>query len=185
MQTAQFPMVLTHRSNPHAQVVVANAEQLAEIPAEYLPETIDGTPAVLTAAAAIPGVNLEAGTSTAVDAAEQAERRQSLDEAVDEFTTHVQAETAKIDTARAQLEQDRATLGQQTAALNEQMEALARERAEFEAQRATTTSTAGTGDIAGDTGTASAAAEGAATGETPAAPAAPAKRTRAAAKEGA
>jgi hypothetical protein len=95
MQTLQFPMTLTHRSNPHAQVVVANAEQLAEMPAEYLPATIGGAPAVVTAAAAIPGVNLDAGTSTAVDTAEEAERRQSLDEAVDEFTAHVQAETAR------------------------------------------------------------------------------------------
>lgn len=177
MKTLQFPMTLTHRSNPHAQVVVANAEQLAEIPAEYLPEATGDAPAVVTAAAAIPGVNLDT-----VDTVEDAERRQSLAEAVDEFTAHVQAETAKIDAARSQLEQDRATLDQQTAALNEQMEALARERAEFEVQRAPTT--AGTGETTGDTGTASAAAEGAATGDAAAAPAAPAKRTRAT-KEGA
>ena len=180
MKTLQFPMVLTHRSNPHAQVVVANAEQLAEIPADYLPETTGDAPAVVAAAAAIPGVNLDAGTGATVDAADEAEGRQSLNEAVDEFTAHVQAETAKIDAARTQLAADRATLDQQTAALNEQMEALARERAEFEAQRASTT--AGTGDIGGDTGAASPAAEGAATGDTATPPAAPAKRTRGAAK---
>jgi hypothetical protein len=180
MKTLQFPMTLTHRSNPHAQVVVANAEQLAEIPAEYLPEGVDGAPAVVTAAAAIPGVNLDAGTSAAVDVADDAERRQSLDEAVDEFTAHVQAETAKIDAARAQLDADRAELIKQAAALAEQSEALTRERAEFEAQRAAAAGpAAGTGDAAGDTGAAPAAAEGAATGETPAAPA---KRTRSAAK---
>jgi hypothetical protein len=173
MKTLQFPMTLTHRSNPHAQVVVANAEQLAEIPAEYLPETVDGTPAVVTAAAAVPGVNLD----TAI--ADDAERRQSLDEAVDEFTAHVQAETAKIDAARAQLDADRATLREQTAALTEQQEALARERADFEAQRA---AAAGTGDIGGDTAAASAVAEGAATGDTVTPPAAPAKRTRGTAK---
>jgi hypothetical protein len=177
MQTMQFPMTLTHRSNPHAQVVVANAEQLAEIDPDYLPTIAAGVPAVLTAAAAIPGVNLDAGT-TAVDIAEDAERRQSLDEAVDEFTAHVQAETAKIDAARQQLDADRATLAQQIAD-------LARERAEFEAQRATTVAApAGTGDIGGDAGATSAAAEGDATGDTAAAPAAPAKRTRAAKAEG-
>jgi len=181
MKTLQFPMTLTHRSNPHAQVVVANAEQLAEIPAEYLPETTGDAPAVVTAAAAIPGVNLDAGT---VDSAEEAERRQSLDEAVDEFTAHVQAETSKIDAARAQLDADRATLAEQTAALNEQMEALARDRADFEAQRAAAAGVAGTGDIGGDTGAASAAAEGAATGDTATPPAAPAKRTRGAKAEG-
>jgi hypothetical protein len=184
MKTLQFPMTLTHRSNPHAQVVVANAEQLAEIPAEYLPEGVDGTPAVVTAAAAIPGVNLDAGTGDNTAAtADEAERRQSLDEAVDEFTAHVQAETAKIDAARAQLDADRAELVKQAAALAEQSEMLTRERAEFEAQRAAAAGTAaGTGDISGDTGATSAAAEGAATGETATTPAAPAKRTRAAAK---
>lgn len=161
MKTLQFPMTLTHRSNPHAQVVVANAEQLAEIPAEYLPETVDGTPAVVTAAAAIPGVNLDAGT---VDSAEDTERRQSLAEAVDEFTAHVQAEETRLAGMRDQIEQDRTTLREQTAALTEQQEALARERADFEAQRA---AVAGTGDIGGDTGAASAA---------------PAKRTRGTAK---
>lgn len=183
MKTLQFPMTLTHRSNPHAQVVVANAEQLAEIPAEYLPEGVTGAQAVVTAAAAIPGVNLDAGTDdNSAAIADDAERRQSLDEAVDEFTAHVQAETAKIDAARAQLDADRAALAEQTAALTEQQEALARERAEFEAHRAITTSGAGTGDIGGDTGAASAAAEGAATGDTGAAAAAPAKRTRSTAK---
>jgi TolA-binding protein len=180
MKTLQFPMTLTHRSNPHAQVVVANAEQLAEIPAEYLLETVDGTPAVVTAAAAVPGVNLDTGTgdnSTAI--ADDAERRQSLDEAVDEFTAHVQAEETRLAGMRDQIEQDRATLREQTAALTEQQEALARERADFEAQRA---AVAGTGDIGGDTGAASAAAEGAATGDTVTPPAAPAKRTRGTAK---
>lgn len=183
MKTLQFPMTLTHRSNPHAQVVVANAEQLAEIPAEYLPETVDGTPAVVTAAAAIPGVNLDAGTSdNSAAIADDAERRQSLDEAVDEFSKHVQAEETRLGALRDQIEQDRATLREQTAALTEQQEALARDRAEFEAQRATTT--AGTGDIGGDAGTASAAAEGVATGDTATPPAAPAKRTRGAKAEG-
>jgi TolA-binding protein len=180
MKTLQFPMTLTHRSNPHAQVVVANAEQLAEIPAEYLPETTGDAPAVVTAAAAIPGVNLDAGADVGTsDTAEQAERRQSLDEAVDEFTAHVQAEETRLAAARNQIEQDRATLREQTAALTEQQEALARERAEFDAQRA---AAAGTGDIGGDTGAASPAAEGAATGDAATPPAAPAKRTRAAAK---
>jgi hypothetical protein len=176
MKTLQFPMILTHRDNPHAQVVVATAEQLAEIPAEYLPGGVDSAPAVVTAAAAIPGVNLNAGSADhSASIAADAERRQSLDEAVDEFTAHVQAETAKIEAARAQLDADRAVLG-------EQIEALARERADFEAQRASTT--AGTGETAGDTGTASATVEGAATGDAATPPAAPAKRTRST-KEGA
>lgn len=164
MQTLQFPMTLTHRDNPHAQVVVANAEQLAQMPEEYLPLTIGGTPAVVTAAAAIPGVNLDA---TRGATAEEAERRQSLEEAVDEFTAHVQAETAKIDAARAQLEQDRAT--------------LARERADFEAQKNLAQIPAA--DAAAppaDAGTPAAADPDAA-----APPVAPAKRTRAAGKEGA
>jgi hypothetical protein len=182
-QKHQFPMVLTHRGNPHAQIVVANAEQLAEVPEEFLP--VDVMTAIVTAGAAIPGVNLEtASNAGTVDSAEEAERRKSLDEAVDEFTAHVQAETSKLDAARAELERDRAALQQGVAALEEQQEALARERAEFEAQRATTTTAAGTGDIGGETGAASASTEGAATGETAAAAAAPAKRTRAA-KEGA
>lgn len=165
----KFPMILTHRDNPHAQIVVATAEQLAEVPAEFLPPAGTAAPAVATAAAAIPGVSL--------GAAEDAERRQSLEEAVDEFTAHVQVETAKIDAARAQLDADRA-------ALDEKMEALARERAEFEAARATSAITTGTGETAGDVGTASATADGAATGETPAPAAAGAKRSRAT-KEGA
>jgi hypothetical protein len=178
MQTLQFPMTLTHRSNPHAQVVVANAEQLAQMPEEYLPEAIGSAPAVVTAAAAIPGVNLGADTGINVGATEETERRQSLDEAVDEFTAHVQAEETRLAAARAQIEQDRA-------ALRDQHEALARERAEFEAQRvAAASTTAGTGDIGGDTGPASAAAEGAATGDAATPPAAPAKRTRGT-KEGA
>lgn len=186
MKNLQFPMVLTHRSNPHAQVVVANAEQLAEIPEDYLPATVDGA-AVVTAAAAIPGVNLETGAGSTGSgdnsaALAEAEGRQSLNEAVDEFTAHVQSETAKLDAARAQIDADRAELVKQAAALAEQSEALTRERAEFEAQRAA--AAAGTGDIGGDTGTASATAEGAATGDA-AAPAAPAKRTRGAGKEGA
>lgn len=163
----KFPMILTHRDNPHAQIVVATAEQLAEVPVEFLPPASTAAPAVVTAAAAIPGVNL--------DTAEDAERRQSLEEAVDEFTAHVQAETAKIDAARVQLDADRA-------ALNEQMEAVARERAEFEAQR--TSTTAGTGETAGDTGVASATAESAAAGEAPAPAAAGGKRNRTT-KEGA
>ena len=158
-------------SGKSLQVVVASAEQLAEIPAEYLPATTGDAPAVVTAAAAIPGVNLDTGTAVAVDTADEAERRQSLDEAVDEFTAHVQAETAKIDAERAQLEQDRAT--------------LARERADFEVQRSITTSGAGTDDTAGDTGAASSTTEGAGTGDISAPAATPAKRTRAAAKEGA
>jgi len=179
MKTLQFPMTLTHRDNPHAQVVVATVEQLAEMPAEFLPDDIGTLPAVVTADAAIPGVNLDVAAAGNV-VAEDAERRQSLDEAVDEFTAHVQAEETRLAAAREQIEQDRAALREQTAALNEQMEALARERAEFEAQRAATTSTtAATGDTAGDTGAASAAAEGAATGDAAATAAAPAKRTRA------
>jgi hypothetical protein len=160
----KFPMILTHRSNPHAQIVVANADQLAEAPEDFLPPA---SAAPTFAAAAIPGVNL--------DTAEDAERRQSLGEAVDEFTAHVQAEETRLAAARAQLDADRA-------ALDEQIEALARDRADFEAQRASTT--AGTGETAGETGTASATAEGAATGDSAAAPVAPAKRTRTA-KEGA
>jgi hypothetical protein len=160
----KFPMILTHRDNPHAQIVIATAEQLADVPEEFLPPGGTAAPAVVTAAAAIPGVNL--------DTAEDTERRQSLEEAVDEFTAHVQAETAKIDAAHAQLDADRA-------ALEEQADALSRERAEFEAQRA-----AATGEIAGDAGAASATAEGAATGDTATPPAAPAKRTRST-KEGA
>lgn len=178
----KFPMILTHRSNPHAQIVVANAEQLAEAPEEFQPQTT-GTPAVVTAAAAIPGVNLDAGTGATVDSAEDAERRKSLDEAVEEFTAHVQAETAKLDAERAKIDQDRAELIKQAAALAEQSEALTRERAEFEAQRAATTTTAaGTGDIGGDTGDTSATAEGAATGDAATPTAAPAKRTRGTAK---
>lgn len=184
MKTMQFPMILTHRSNPHAQVVVANAEQLAEIPAEYLPETTGDAPAVVTAAAAVPGVNFDTDTSTNITITDDAERRQSLDEAVDEFTAHVQAETAKIDTARAQIDADRAELIKQAAALAEQSEALTRERAEFEALRAAAAGTAGTGDIGGDTGAASATTEGAGTGDAATPPAAPAKRTRAAKAEG-
>jgi hypothetical protein len=165
----KFPMILTHRSNPHAQIVVANAEQLAEAPEDFLPPASAAAPAVVSASAAIPGVNL--------DTAQDAERRQSLGEAVDEFTAHVQAEETRLATARAQLDADRA-------ALDEQIEALARDRAEFEALRAASASITATGESAGDTGTVSATAEGAATGETATAPAAPAKRTRST-KEGA
>jgi hypothetical protein len=197
MQTLQFPMTLTHRSNPHAQVVVANAEQLAQMPEEYLPEAIGGAPAVVTAAAAIPGVNLDAGTgdnSTAI--ADEAERRQSLDEAVDEFTAHVQAEENRLTALRTQLAADRTAheenvskyavqFVQEREAIKQDREALTRERAEFEAQRAAGAgTTAGTGDIGGDTGAASPAAEGAATGDAATLPAAPAKRTRGT-KEGA
>lgn len=169
MQTLQFPMTLTHRDNPHAQVVVANAEQLAQMPEEYLPITIGNLPALVTAAAAIPGVNLDTSAAIEIDVGEQAERRQSLNEAVDEFTTHVQAETTRIDAARAQIELDRA-------ALREQVEALARERAVFDSLRT------GTGETTGDTGDTAPAAEGDATGDTTTPPAAPAKRTRGAAK---
>lgn len=185
----KFPMTVTHRSNPHAQVVVSNREQYDELPEEYKQQnTGSGTGAdiVTLAASAIPGVNLGDGAGiVTVDSAEDTERRKSLDEAVDEFTAHVQTETAKLDAARAELERDRAALQQGVAALEEQQEALARERANFNAQRMIETSGAGTGDIGGETGAASPAAEGAPAGETAAVPAAPAKRTRATAKEGA
>lgn len=188
MKTLQFPMILTHRDNPHAQVVVATAEQLAEMPAEYLPADIGTLPAVVTAAAAIPGVNLDvaAAGNVAADTADDAEGRQSLAEAVDEFTAHVQAEEKRLAAIRDEIERDRRELSQQVAALNDREQALANDRTEFEAQRAAITGTiGGTGDTAAYAGDASAAAEGAATGDEAAAPAAPAKRTRAAAKEGA
>lgn len=124
MQEQKFPMVLTHRANRHAVITVANAEQLAAVPPEYLPE---GT---VPAAAPAPGVNLEEAHAAL------AERQKGLDAALDDFAAHVESEISKMDAARAQIRADRATLDQQTAALNEQVEALARERAEFEAQKA-------------------------------------------------
>jgi hypothetical protein len=168
MQALQFPMQVTHRDNPHAVVTVATQDQYDSLPDEYKLQGV-GEP---LAASAIPGVNLDMPSAVS---AEDDERRKSLDEAVDEFTAHVQAEDNRLNAARAQLDADRA-------ALTEQQEALARERAEFEAQRA---AAAGTGDIAGAAGAASSTPEDAATGDTATPPAAPAKRTRAANKEGA
>lgn len=160
-----FPMVLTHRTDRSAQIVVANAEQLAEVPEEFQPPTT--APAI--ASAAIPGVNLSA------ELAELDERRKSLDEAVDEFTAHVQTETDKLAALRRQIDTDRAELTAHRAALDD-------ERARWDAQKnsAQPPDDAGTGETAGDAAANQAAAEGAATGETAAPAAAPAKRTRAA-----
>lgn len=163
----KFPMILTHRSNSHAQIVVANEEQLAAAPEDYLPPVTSAvaSPSLFEVSDAMQRAN-RAEENAALD-----ERSQALDKAVDQFTAHVQAETAKLDAARAQIEQERATLAQQTSALSEKQDALARERAEFETQKnMAQMSAAGAVAPPGDAGTS---------------PAAPAKRTRAAgAKEG-
>lgn len=152
MQALQFPMILKHRSDPHAQIVVASAEQLAEVPEDFRPLTVD------TAASAV-----AAAASADLDAvhAELDARRKALDESADEFATYVLEQTQKIDAARAELQKDADELAAQ-------QDALSRERAEFEALRATAAAPVNTmdGEPVGDKATA------------------PAKRTRAA-KEGA
>jgi TolA-binding protein len=165
MQQQQFPMILTHRENAHAQIVVANAEQLADVPEEFLPAVAADVVTAVTAAAAIPGVSLDASLAD-LDA-----QRAEFSRTVDEFTAHVQTETEQLAAMRAQIDSDRSDLEELRAQLEQ-------DRATFETQRASTA--AGTGETAGETGAASAIAEGAATGDA----ATPAKRTRAA-KEGA
>lgn len=167
-----FPMILTHRTDRSAQIVVANAEQLAEVPEDFLPPT---TATTAIASAAIPGVNLSA------ELAELDERRKSLDEAVDEFTAHVQTETDKLAALRRQIDTDRAELNAHRAALDD-------ERARWDAQKNSAQppeSGADTGHPAADAA-ADAAAPPADAGtpavvdpDATAAPAAPAKRTRA------
>lgn len=166
----KFPMILTHRDNPMAQIVVANADQLAEAPEAFQPAAT--APATVVAAAAIPGVNL-ADELAALDA-----RRKSLDEAVNDFTAHVQTESEKLATMRGQIDADRAQLDTLRAALEQ-------DRAAWEASKNSTQppdgAGAATGETAGDSTANQAAAEGAATGDAAAPAAAPAKRTRAAA----
>lgn len=162
MQKQQFPMILTHRENAHAQIVVANAEQLADVPEEFLPPASVPT---VTAAAAIPGANIDAGV------AELDAQRAEFSRTVDEFTAHVQTETEQLAVMRAEIDAEREQLDADRAQLEQ-------DRAAFEAQKNSAQPPA-TGDVAGETGADQAGAQGAGTGEDAAQAAAPAKRTTA------
>jgi hypothetical protein len=167
----QFPMILTHRDNPHAQIVVANAEQLADAPAAFLPPASAGTPAVVMASAAIQGVNI------ADDLADLDAQRAEFSRTVDEFTAHVQTETEQLAAMRTQIDADRSVLDELRAQLEQ-------DRAAFEAQKNSAQPPA-IGDATGDAGANQATAQETATGDAAAAQTAPAKRTRAAAAQAA
>jgi hypothetical protein len=106
-----YPKIFTHRHDSRQQVVIANAEQEAQLPAEFLPPS---------------------GAAGTAD--------NSTDALLSSEYASLKAEREQLDADKAALEADRATLTagykQAMADLEADREQLAKERAAFEAEKA-------------------------------------------------
>jgi hypothetical protein len=159
-----YPKTFVHRENHHAQVVVANAEQEAELPPDFVLHASHG-PALDPAAAR---AQLEQERAAlAAERAALAEERASFD-------AMQQGATNDLNLIADELEAERQRL-------NEDLAQFAADRAAHEADRATWEAQKNSAQppTTGETGAASATAEGTAAGETPAPSAVPAKRKNA------
>lgn len=134
-----YPKIYMHRDNHAAQVVVANQQQEAELPADFVP--LDGSPSGATGAS--PGVPLESDKKVLADQsgaanalstglADLEERRKEFDHATDQFAKHVRDTEAELTATREQLDvqadqiaNDRKTLDQDRAFFEQQKAAKA------------------------------------------------------------
>lgn len=166
----KFPKIYVHRNQHASQVVVANEEQEASLPSDYVP--LDGTPSGATGA--VPGVPADedkkvlpdatgAANTIATGLSDLEERRADFDKATDDFAKRVRDQEEELTTARQQVDDDRALVEAVRKKLDE-------DRAYFEQEKAKASTQAP------DTSTVKKDAEQAAASTV----VAPAKRTRAA-----
>lgn len=170
----KFPKIYMHRNNHAAQVVVANEEQEAGLPSEFVP--LDGSPSGATGA--VPGVPADddktvlpdasgAANTIATGLADLEERRAEFDKATDDFAKRVRDQDEELTTARQQVDDDRAAVEAERKKLEEDRAYFEQEKAKAATQAPeTTTANLASGNV-GQTGTG-----------TDQAAAAPAKRTR-------
>lgn len=168
----KFPKIYMHRNNHAAQVVVANEEQEASLPSEFVP--LDGSPSGATGA--VPGVPADDDKTVLPDASGAAntiatglrdleERRAEFDKATDDFAKRVRDQDEELTTARQQVDDDRAAVEAERKKLEEDRAYFEQEKAKAATQAPeTTTANLASGNV-GHTGTDQATA-------------APAKRTR-------
>lgn len=123
----EFPLKLQHRSNPHASIVVMNADQLAEVPDEFAPDEVRKA-------------RNEAGYSVGVATAEKAmekagEQAQALGRQKQELADQAEQMSKDLADQRKEVERERREVDEQRQALAAQQQTLERERAEFEQRR--------------------------------------------------
>lgn len=159
-----YPKTFVHRHNQHATVVVANPEQEAELPKDFILHATHG-------AAPSPADELE---KLKQERDALAADRALLDKERAEFNALQEHASTELSAIADELEGERKKLADGLAQLAADRAAHDSDRAAWEAQK-NSAQPPGTGEKSGE----SAIAEGAATGETGTASAAPAKRTRA------
>ena len=107
----KFPKTYVDRNQHAHQVVVANEQQEAELPSNFVP--LDGSPSGATGAS--PGVPNDEDKTVVADAsgaantitaglADLEERRAAFDKATDEFSAHVRDQNEELTNLRAQLD---------------------------------------------------------------------------------
>lgn len=176
-----YPKIYMHRDNHAAQVVVANQQQEAQLPADFVP--LDGSPSGATGAT--PGAPSDDdkklivvdGTggqnAIATGLADLEERRAEFDKAADDFAKRVRDQDEELTVARQQVDDDRDRVESERKKLDEDRAYFEQEKAKFAAQVPETTTANLASGMIGTTGTGNDQAAAAST-------ATPAKRTRAA-----
>lgn len=148
-----FPKTYVHRDNHAAQVVVANQQQEAELPADFVP--LDGSPSGSTGASpgdqktgdkADSAIKDASGAENAIATglADLEDRRAAFDKATDDFAKHVRDTEAELAATREQLDVEAEKIA------NERKQ-LDTDRAYFEQEKATATVTMDGGDVADTT----------------------------------
>lgn len=128
----EFPLILKHRSDPHAQIVVANADQLNAVPDEFAPDEIrknrtEGGASV-GAATAEKSIGKAADGSQANEHRDQQLGLDALATARKQMQDEAEALSKKHEQERQQIKREREELDQQRQQVQQQVADLEQQR---------------------------------------------------------
>lgn len=128
----EFPLILKHRSDPHQQIVVANAEQLNSVSDDFAPDEIRKNRKEGAADVGVSVAEKSIGKSGDGSQAEGRDKslgedalataRKQLQDEADAISEKHKKEREQIAQERKQLEQARQSFEQQQAALSEKQQ---------------------------------------------------------------